>query len=477
MNKFILEIQKFINEYRMLENADGVVIGLSGGPDSVCLLCVICELADSYGILRNRIYAVHINHMLRGADADGDEEFSAELCSKLGVSFVSFKKDIKAYAKECGCTVEEAGRAYRYECFRNTAKANGLNKIAVAHNKNDVAETVLFNIIRGTGIKGLSGMSPVRDDIIRPLLMTDRAEIEKYLESVGQDYRTDKTNLSTDYDRNKIRHIILPEMTKINGGALEHICQMAGEAAKAYDFIHKTASEDMKKVVLEEKDLLYGDCDNKSDCRRVCLDVNKLKQCDEIIMENIIHAAIAHAAGKRKDINRKHILSVVSLLYADTGNRVILPYNVTARRSYDRIIIDNNRGDDIEYNIEITEDGNYVIEGVGTFSVKKEAWQQGTEVSKKTYTKLVDYGKIRGNVCIRTPKTGDYIIIDGNGNSKKLSRVFIDQKVDRNKRKTWPVVACGNEILWAVGLRYSEAYKVDNNTDKVMYIKFKRKGA
>lgn len=476
MNKFILEIEKFINEYRMLENADGVVIGLSGGPDSVCLLRVICELADSYGIMKNRIYAVHINHMLRGADADGDEKFSAELCSKLGVSFVSFKKDIKAYAKECGCTVEEAGRAYRYECFRKTAKADGLDKIAVAHNKNDVAETVLFNIIRGTGIKGLSGMNPVRDDIIRPLLMTDRAEIEKYLESVGQDYRTDKTNLSTDYDRNKIRHIILPEMAKINEGVVEHICRMAGEAAKAYDFIHKTATYDMEKVVLEEKDLLYEDGDNKRDYRRICIDVNKLMQCDEIVMENIIHEAVAKVAGKRKDINRKHILSVVSLLQADTGSRVILPYNVTARRSYDRIIMDNNSSDETEYNIEITEDGNYVVEHVGTFSVKTEAWQQGTEVSKKTYTKLIDCGKIRGNVCIRTPQTGDYIIIDGNGNSKKLSRVFIDQKVDRDKRKNWPVLACGNEIIWAVGLRYSEAYKVDNTTDKVMYIKFKRKG-
>ena len=354
-------------------------------------------------------------------------------------------------------------------------KENNINRLAVAHNKNDVVETLIFNMLRGTGIKGMSGIRPVRDDVIRPLLFCNRADIEKYLEGIGQDYRTDSTNLSTDYDRNRIRHIILPELKKINSNAIEHIYSLAAEAEKVYEYVHRRAEEDMAGV-LSGEDASDRDSVQEDSFKIINIDINKLEKCDDIIKEHIIHEAIARVAGSRKDISRKNVLAVLELCRADTGKQVMLPYGIGARRSYDNIVIMGDCGAKETYSIDIDGDGSYEIADVGTFSINVEPWKVGMEVSKKIYTKMVDYGKIKGNVCIRTPKAGDYIIIDGKGSSKKLSRLFIDKKIDRIKRLTWPVIACDNEIIWAVGLRYSEAYKVDENTHKVMCINFKGKG-
>ncbi|MCM1082387.1 MAG: tRNA lysidine(34) synthetase TilS [Clostridium sp.] len=465
MDKFILNVKKYIEENHMLENAEGMVVGLSGGPDSVCLLRVMCELADCFGIGKNRIYCVHINHGIRGEEADADEKFAEQLCGVLGVPFVCFQKDITAYAGELGCSVEEAGRRYRYDCFRQVMKENHMNRLAVAHNKNDVVETFIFNMLRGSGIRGMAGIRPVRDDVIRPLLFCHRAEIEQYLADIGQDYRTDSTNLSIDYDRNRIRHIILPELVKMNANAIEHIYSLAAEAEKVYGYVHEKAAADMENVISEEPS-----------GRGVKLDINKLEVCDDVIKEHMLHEAAARVAGSRKDISRKHILAVLALCRADTGKQVMLPYGICARRSYDNIIITKSCDAKEGYSVDIDGSGCYEISDVGTFSVSVEPWKAGMEVSKKIYTKMVDYGKIKGNICIRTPEFGDYIIIDGKGSSKKLSRLFIDKKIDRIKRLTWPVIACGNEIIWVVGLRYSEAYKVDENTYKVMCINFKGKG-
>lgn len=475
MDRFILNVKKYIQENHMLDNADGMVIGLSGGPDSVCLLRTMYELAGCFGIGKDRIYCVHINHMIRGSEADADEGFAGRLCSELGLPFVCFKKDITAYAGEIGCSVEEAGRTYRYGCFRQVMKENNINRLAVAHNKNDVAETLIFNMLRGTGIKGMSGIRPVRDDVIRPLLFCHRTDIEKYLESIGQDYRTDSTNLSTDYDRNRIRHIILPELTEINSNAIEHIYSLAAEAERVYEYVRKRAEEEMGSI-LSDEEASARNCIDAADLKKINIDINKLEKCDDVIKEHIILEAIARVAGSRKDISRKHVLAALELCRSDTGKQVMLPYDICARRSYDNIIITQSREAKEAYSVDIDGDGSYEIADVGTFSVSVEPWKNSMEVSKKIYTKMVDYGKIKGNACIRTPKSGDYIIIDGKGSSKKLSRLFIDKKIDRVKRLTWPVVACGNEIIWAVGLRYSEAYKVDENTRKVMCINFKGKG-
>lgn len=464
MIKFLNDVYNFMTEHEMVNPSDRIVVGLSGGADSVCLLVTLCALAERFGTDIGNLFAVHVNHMLRGEEAERDEQFSRELCESLGVHYSCFRKDIEAYAEELHCTVEEAGRQYRYRCFQEEADRYGCGRIAVAHNKNDLAETVLFNIIRGSGLRGLGGIQPVRDNIIRPLLDTSREDIEIYLEECGQMFCDDATNHTMDYDRNRIRHVILPAMEEINSGAIAHICQVAREAKESYSFIHNRALERYSGYVEQESG------------KTVELDIGSLYKCNPVLQEHMIHEAITDVAGRSRDVNRRHVMSVLGLIYQDTGKSVSLPYGIRARRNYTQLIISNAREQATDYYIDILGNGVYDIPEWGSIEIEHMNYHSGMEISKKIYTKMVDYDKIKGSVCIRTPQDGDYITIDGNGNTKKLTRVFIDSKIDREKRAGWPVLASGHEIIWVFGLRYNMSYGIDKDTKHILYMKCVRKG-
>ncbi len=465
MNKIIDKVNNFISDNCMIDAGDRVVLGLSGGADSVCLLLLLLELLGNWGLDNKDIYAVHINHMIRGLEADEDEEFARKLCESKQVEFISFKKDIAAYAKELGLSVEEAGRKYRYQCFQQVLEDNDCTKIAVAHNKNDMAETVIFNMLRGTGLKGMAGMQPVRGNIIRPILDITREEILEYLDYRKQDYRNDSTNQGVDYDRNKIRHIILPAMNEINKAAIGHICQMAQEAKNSYAYIHNKAMEDYSGVMEDDG---FG--------KTVTLDANELYKYSPVLQEHLIHEAIGDVSGKKKDITRRHIMAVVGLLYQETGKQIELPYGIKARRSYDNLIITNKSETNADYRIKVEPDKMYVVPGKGSIEFKIIDYNDNVEISKKIYTKMLDYDKIKDTLYLRTPEDGDYVVIDAKGSTKKLSRVFIDNKIDRGLRSDWPIIACGKEVIWAVALRFSEAYKVDQQTRRILYMNYRGKG-
>lgn len=463
MDNFTNELYNFIIENSMVNSGDAIVVGVSGGADSVCLLLALHELKDKLGI--SRLVAVHVNHMIRGEEADEDEEFVRELCDKYKIEFISYHKDIPVYAAASKLTIEEAGRIFRYECFEKALEENACNKIAVAHNKNDLAETVIFNMIRGTGLKGMSGIMPVRGNVIRPILGMTRGNIEEYLARKEQNFRVDSTNSQLDYTRNKIRHVIFPAMEDINSGALKHICQIAEEAKRSYSFIHEQA--------LDGYD---ADIDDDSFGKSITLDVNQLYTFNPVLQEHVVHEAIGNVAGEKKNITRNHIMSVVSLIYQDTGRLVELPYNIKARKSYDKIIISNKESQELDFNIRIDGEGSYVIPGWGEVEVSFENKTSAIEVSKKIYTKMADYDKIKDGLCIRTPADGDYIVIDTKGSTKKLSRVFIDNKIDRQMRSSWPILANDKEVLWVLGLRYSESCKIQDDTQCIIHLDYKRKG-
>ena len=465
MSKFLNRVLKYIGENNMISPQDRIVVGLSGGADSVCLLMVLYRLRERLGLAQDALVAVHINHMIRGQEADLDEEFARKLCQDLNITFEAFKKDIPAYARENKLSEEEAGRSYRYESFRKVMENRGMDKIAVAHNKNDLAETVIFHMLRGSGLKGMSGISPVRDQIIRPLLDVNREDIEAYLEDIGQEYRNDSTNETLDYQRNRIRHVILPAMNQINSGGIEHICQMANEAKASYEFIYQQALK------------AYEACrEPKAEAGTVTLNISQFCKYNEILQEHIIHEALGQVAGKKKDITRKHIACVVGLTSQETGNWVRLPYGIIARKNYDELILGIEQEKSLGFNIDIVESGSYTLPDGCVIEASICEKSAPLEVSKKIYTKVADYGKIDDAICIRTPQEGDYIVIDSAGKTKKLSRVFIDNKIDREERRLWPVVASGHEIIWVVGLRYSEKYKVTQETTRVIHLKYIGKG-
>ncbi len=450
---FIRNVKNFIDEYGMFDGVNDVIAGVSGGADSTALLLLLNELRDIYSF---KIHVVHVNHMIRGEEADRDEQFVRNLSEKLGLSIHVFKKDVPRISKEMSLTEEEAGRIIRYDAFDEVMKeitkdGNRRACIAVAHNRDDLAETVLFNIIRGSSLRGIGGMRPKRDRIIRPLLMTWRSDIEAYLSSESQDYVTDSTNLMTEYSRNRLRNVIIPEMMAVNSGSKEHISALALDTWKLYDSI----DERVESLLIGKKD-----ADGN-----VTLDIEEISMLDAFTRNELFIAALGSVGGKRKDITRRHIEAVSGLIHSESGRKVSLPYGITAMRSYDRLIITR------------FEDGNEEVSAAELserFMIEEMPGDSFSGISKETYTKMVDCDKIGGIPRVRYPEENDYIVINGDGGTKKLKRLFTDLKIDRNKRKSVPVVAVGdtNEIIWVVGYRLSEAFKIDENTKRIYIMKF-----
>ena len=446
MDNLFESITKYIKDNHMLEANDGVIVGLSGGADSVCLLSLLVRYRDYTGTALV-IRAVHVNHMIRGNEADEDQDFVEKLCRDMNVECSVYTKNIPEMAKEMNLTEEEAGRIYRYQVFEEEAekleKKAGISgvKIAVAHNKNDLAETVIYNMIRGSSLLGLAGIKPVRGRIIRPLLMTFREEIEAYDKENGLEYRTDSTNMITDYSRNKIRLEVLPKLMEINDGAIEHIAMIAAE------------STELKKDIDKEVAQASEDSFDKG------ISISELSKLSELAKGEKVLSYMESICGRRKDITREHISSVVKLANKESGKRVDLPYGMVAEKVYDRVVISRS--------------GDRGIEGSsGEVTYEKIPYAPGMDISKKEYTKMIDYDKIKSVLCFRTPEPDDYMVINSEGGTKKIYRILSAEKVERARRDSFPVVADGNEIVWAVGLRLSERYKIDESTKNVLVMNY-----
>ena len=453
-------VKDYIIKNNMIQKGDRVVLGLSGGADSVCLYLVLVELMEEMDF---DILCVHINHGIRGKEAAEDEIFCERLCKSFGTRFLSESFDVPAIAKEKGLSEEEAGRIIRYDTFEKIRKSEKCTRIAVAHHMSDNAETMLFNLVRGSGLKGLGGMSPVRDKVIRPLLCVSRGDIEEYLGKIGQTYKTDSTNLENEYARNKIRNVIIPELEKINPLASEHI-------NRSMEFLRE-----INEYFEENTEKQLSECMRINEDDEVCLDIDMVTQMHQFMKKNVLKAALDKACGQKKDIASVHIEALVSLLGGSNGSMVNLPYDVTAYREYE-VIRFSKKKENIRHKTRALIKGitageklsprfdgkNYLIEIVEN-PVMEEI------IKENPYTKYVDCDKITGSLEIRYPKAGDYISV-GEGREKKLSRFFIDEKVPKAKRDETVVFADGSRIIWVVGKRLGSFYKVSKNTEKVLKI-------
>lgn len=463
-------VQNYINKHNMIQEGDRIVIGVSGGADSVCLFHVLQKLVPVHGLT---LFAVHVNHCIRGEEADGDEAFVKKLCADSQVSFTLVKTDVKALAAKEGLSEEEAGRKVRYQAFYDCFRENKCNKIAIAHNRNDNAETVLFHLFRGSGIKGLTGIPPVRDVIIRPLLDTGREEIEAYLRENGISYRTDRTNLTQDYSRNKIRHQIISfAKEEINTRAIEHIVSASEKLAEIDRYLDKNIKAAWGKVVIyHETEKTYE------------TDIKKLAQEDPVIQKGIIRSIIKQLAYRLKDVDALHVEMVLELTDKQVGKTLNLPYGIRAVKGYHSITIkrvpDTGTGmkpdgrEDVfcpaEQELPVPGDA-YLPQTEQILHIKLINYKKNMIIPRNGCTKWFDYDKIKNTVLIRTRKEGDYIQIDSAGGRKKIKSLFIDEKVPREKRDSLPLLADGAHIMWIIGGRMSEAYKVNEETKVILEI-------
>ena len=445
MNDTEQKLKAYIEKTGMLSSGDLVITGVSGGADSVFLLLF---LKTKLSGLHLKIRAVHVHHGIRGEEADRDARFVEQLCGKLEVPCSIYHRDIPMEAARSGMSLEEAGRAARRDIFKEEAakyEKDGPVRIALAHHRDDQAETVLFRIARGTGIRGLAGIRPVEGRVIRPLLCLTKEEILKELKLGGISYCDDSTNDEDEAVRNRIRHHILPFLNReINAGSSEHLAFLAEQAALADDFIRE-------EVLRREGQFLKVE----EESGKVLLN-EKLRPEHPVLRTELIRRALEYLHPSMKDYAAVHIEEIDSLFQKETGKRIDLPSCLRAEKTADGVVIFKNRDFEEAFLPEIQME----ICGKAPFPVPQ-----------KRYTKWLDYDKMTNHMPVfRYRLNGDFIVIDEEGHRKSLSDYFTDLKLPHTERDRIPVLAIGHEVLWIVGYRISRRFYVDAGTKQVLKV-------
>ena len=459
------KVKVYVERFHMIEPKDTNVLGISGGADSVCLLKILARWKEAWGI---SLRAVHVHHQLRGEEADADERFVRELCENEGIPCRVFHEDVQGMAQREKIGLEEAGRIARYRCFATVCEDVGGGKIALAHHQDDLAETMLHHLVRGTGMAGLCSLKPVSGNRIRPLLCLEKEEILVYLKAAGQPWRTDSSNLEDDYTRNRIRHHVLEELkTEVNPRAVRHMAQLSEELEETRVVLAQVAAEKRRQYVRKsEKGMLLAE---------------ELKKEPDLIGRQIVHDLLKEISGKQKDFTRIHVEAVQELWNRKVGARRDLPYGMQAIRMYDGIYLerkaekcktrDSEKNAGIQMNVQSEGTESFQI-GELTLTVSRTARDFG-EIPEKKYTKWFDYDRIKQTLVIRHRQPGDRICLFDGGGSKKLKDYLIDRKIPAQKRDQLWLLADGSDILWIIGDRISAAYKVTAESQRILQAEIK----
>jgi len=452
-------IKNNIINKKLIVDGDNILIALSGGPDSVFLFHNLRKLKD---IISFNLYASHINHMYRGKDAMHDEEFVRDLCQKYGVRLFVKRKNAAEYARELKVTEEEAGRVLRYGFFNENLSQIGGGKIALAHNLNDQAETVLQRLIRGTGIDGLSAMSFQKGNLIRPMLNVSRDEIMAYLHENNYQYCIDITNSQDIYGRNKIRLNLIPYLEKNFSPNIQATLSRMAEAM-----------ERDKKIIEKYIDIKFKELLKDRSGSKLVLDLNLLRALDVGERGRIIRRGIEELKGNTVNVEMKHIDNAISLMDAGkTGKKIDLTGGFTIEISYDNFII-NKRLDKVpefEYNIALNEI-THIKEVNKTLLAR--VFEAGTETWEDIEDKdsfCVDFDLVKGSLTVRNRRPGDSITPCGMEGSKKVKDVFIDLKIPKEERDSRLIVADDENIIWLEGYRINDKYKINESTKKILKI-------
>ena len=324
MDSLEMKVWEYIREYEMISEGDKIVVGLSGGADSVFLFFIMLGLKERMNV---EFVCVHVHHGIRGEEADRDKRFVEELCREYGIVERTFCYKVKEIVKERRISEEEVGRILRYESFRKVMTELAYNKIAVAHNLGDQAETIIHHLCRGSGLDGLAGIEPVTGEIIRPLLCLDKKEIERWLTQKGKEWKVDSTNLTGDYTRNRIRGEVLPLLEdKVNKEAVAHIAACGEALLEVKRYINKRGIEAYHKMV-EEKEGEIG------------ILLEEWEKEDVVIQKKVWILAIEKMASGRKDITSKHIQALLELAEKEVGKKIDLPGEIYAQRGYEKVYL------------------------------------------------------------------------------------------------------------------------------------------
>jgi len=454
----LAKVKAWIDKHTMLTADDKILVACSGGPDSLALLHIFNELSAEYNI---SIFAAHLDHMFRGAESAGEAAFVVDFCQKNGITCFSAAIDVPKFIAQTGLSGADAARVVRYRYLRSVAADLGGAKIATGHHRDDQAETVLINILRGAGSSGIRGIQPVNGEIIRPLLSVSRTEITEYCRVHHLEPRLDSSNLKTNYLRNRIRILLLPALEKqYNSGIKDALCRMATIIGDEHDFIQTAAVSLWDQVVTEQANKIF-------------IDGKKIKPVHIAVKRELFRMAIEKKQGYLTGISFHHVETLLELLsIGRVGSIAQLPGELVAYKSYDGLYLGVH---DVMLPTRV-DSLDCLLSVPGTTQLPKLAIMITTEVTDKgnstpqPHVAVFDWLALHPPLFVRIRRDGDKFQPLGFHGSKKLKDFFIDAKIARQIRDCTPIIWDSHGIIWVGGYRQAESGKVTNKTEKFLTI-------
>lgn len=442
------KIIQTIKDHNLINYGELILIGFSGGMDSTALLYSLLEIKEEFNLT---IAICHLNHGVRGKEADRDEEFSRKTAEKLGIYFESEKADMHALAEEEKISKEAAGRRLRRDFFKRVSKKIGADKIALAHNYNDQVETLLMRILRGTGLDGLKGIGYKNENIIRPLLNVTREEIENYITDNKFPYVEDSTNFETDYHRNKIRNLLLPMLRKEYNPNLDesvfNLSELAKMDVKLLEDLTEKAFEDVSKV----------------DNNRIEINIDRFNLLNPALQNRVIRKVFNFFPDGVRDLSLNNVNEILALKELESGKFIDNINGCRIRNSYGKLLFEKkeeNESKDIYFPLQM---------GINEFHGKSIVVENVEEMTSSISSITIPKELITNKLILRNRKNGDRIRPVGLSGSKKLKDIFIDKKIDREIRDDYLIISDSEKIFWVVDLVKSEISNFDSSDND--YIK------
>lgn len=438
--------EQFIDD-KFIEKTDRIAVGVSGGADSMLLLWSMIDKQKQLGFY---FEVINVNHKLRGREGDADSLFVENFCKKRKIPYKIIEIDVKKLKKDKKMTLEESARVARYEVFHKVMKEDKLNKLFLAHHKNDQAETILMHIFRGSGLAGAVGIKNT-DLIFRPLLGLTKSEILKIAKEHSIEFVEDKTNNENDFSRNYIRNIILPEVEKVYPGAVKNISEFGKKCEEIQDFVLSFVDE---KLIEKQKN-------------EVVLKQEIFSQKPFIVAEYLKRAF--SFIGVFSDIETKHFKLIAELSGSEVNKEISLPHLVFAKKTYAGVKIFKKNKKDESLSFEFVKDGEILFGE--HFKIKTKLVSKDEVVYGEGL--YVDVNKISTDAIWRTRKIGDRFSKIGTG-SKKLNDYFTNSKIDFELRDKLPILVAGESVLVIANDDVSENVKIDGKTDEIVKITFEQ---
>lgn len=459
----IHKVEKTIEKARLIEDGDNVLIGLSGGIDSTALLYVLAEIAQWD---RFKIGIVHINHLLRGEESHRDQQFIETLARRFSFPCYVKRLDVRAYAKERGISLQHAGRDVRYNFFHEISLEHAYDKIAVAHNLDDQVETFILRMLKGSGIRGLASIPIKRGRIIRPFLNIYRSEIEEYVNASSISYVEDSSNSKIVYERNYVRKEIIPLMKKLNPAFKEKIFLLLHDMTNINNFF-------------EERAVRFTESHLKPEAQGIFLEIKALDELDSETRFRVIANTLDQLEPGFIALREHHRL-VDKILRGSRPNLAItLPHDIKVKRIYDRLIFTNKQTKPVIKDVFPIKFGENRLELFKLIlDIKLLEVDDNPLFAKKgeggifaldRNIAFFDADKI-GGLCVRVFREGDRFFPLGMNHSVKLKDFFISRKIPKEQRRQIPLLISNNDIIWIIGHRIDERYKIAEQTKRVIQV-------